>query len=140
MLAALQAKGIRLGLVSNAGDSQDVFQLVEKFEIRRYFDFILTSADCGYRKPHPAIFKLALAHWGYMPDEVAMVGDKLEADVHGARPLGIYAIWIKRRAKAAPHPPSRMKPSIRWQKSPAAWSAYRKQVKSSGLTLPNQSA
>jgi putative hydrolase of the HAD superfamily len=106
MLAALQANGLRLGLVSNAGDSQDVFQLVEKFEIQRYFDFILTSADCGYRKPHPAIFKLALAHWGYMPDEVAMVGDKLEADVHGARPLGIYAIWIKRRAKVSSPPPA----------------------------------
>ena len=33
------------------------------------------------------------------PDEVAMVGDRLDADVGGARPLGIYAIWIKRRAK-----------------------------------------
>jgi FMN phosphatase YigB (HAD superfamily) len=42
---------------------------------------------------------LALSHWGYLPDEIAMVGDRLDADVGGARPLGIYTIWIKRRVK-----------------------------------------
>lgn len=104
-LEALRASGLRLGLVSNAGDSQDVFQLVDKFGLRSYFDLILTSAACGYRKPHPHIFKTALAHWGYLPDEAVMVGDKLEADIHGARPLGIYAIWIKRRAKISHLPP-----------------------------------
>jgi putative hydrolase of the HAD superfamily len=100
-LTALQGAGVHLGLVSNAGDSRDVLRLTEKFEIEPYFDFILTSAACGYRKPHPRIFEIALAYWGYMPDEVAMVGDRLDADIQGARPLGIYAIWIQRRAKVA---------------------------------------
>ncbi|MDW8278906.1 MAG: HAD family hydrolase [Anaerolineales bacterium] len=98
-LAALQAVGYRLGLVSNAGDNRDVFQLVEKFGIEPYFDFVLTSAACSYRKPHPRIFELALAHWGYMPDQAAMVGDRLDADIGGAKPLGMFTIWIKRRAR-----------------------------------------
>jgi putative hydrolase of the HAD superfamily len=98
-LETLQESGFRLGLVSNAGDTRDVLQLTEKFGIVRYFDFVITSAACGYRKPHPRIFELALEHWGYMPDEIAMVGDRLDADVHGAQPLGIYTIWITRRAK-----------------------------------------
>jgi len=98
-LETLQNNGLHIGLVSNAGDNRDVFQLVGKFDIEQYFDFILTSAACGYRKPHPRIFELALAHWGYMPDEIAMVGDRLDADIGGARPLGIYTIWIRRRAK-----------------------------------------
>lgn len=98
-LAALQSAGYRLGLVSNAGDNRDVFQLVEKFDIERYFDFVLTSAACSYRKPHPRIFELALAHWGYMPDQAAMVGDRLDADVSGSKMLGMFAIWIKRRAR-----------------------------------------
>jgi FMN phosphatase YigB (HAD superfamily) len=34
-----------------------------------------------------------------MPDEIAMVGDRLDADVRGAQPLGIFTIWISRRAK-----------------------------------------
>lgn len=101
-LAALQAAGYRLGLVSNAGDTRDVFQLVEKFGLEPYFDFVLTSAACSYRKPHPRIFELALAHWGYMPDQAAMVGDRLDADVGGARPLGMFTIWVKRRARPQP--------------------------------------
>ncbi|GAB4484150.1 MAG: TIGR02253 family HAD-type hydrolase [Anaerolineales bacterium] len=98
-LAELQSAGYRLGLVSNAGDNRDVFQLVEKFDIEQYFDFVLTSAACSYRKPHPRIFELALAHWGYMPDQAAMVGDRLDADVSGSKMLGMFAIWIKRRAR-----------------------------------------
>jgi HAD superfamily hydrolase (TIGR01549 family) len=98
-LEILQESGFHLGLVSNAGDTRDVFQLTEKFGIEKYFDFIITSAECGYRKPHPRIFELALTNWGYLPDEIAMVGDRLDADVRGAQPLGIYAIWINRRSK-----------------------------------------
>lgn len=98
-LSKLRLETFHIGLVSNASDSRDVLALVDKFGIRDYFDFILISADCGYRKPHPRIFELALSHWGYLPDEIAMVGDKLDADISGARPLGIYTIWIKRRAK-----------------------------------------
>lgn len=98
-LDKLQSAGYRLGLVSNAGDNRDVFQLVEKFDIEQYFDFVLTSAACSYRKPHPRIFELALAHWGYMPDQTAMVGDRLDADVEGSKMLGMFAIWIKRRAR-----------------------------------------
>ena len=99
MLSELQSNGLHIGLVSNASDSRDVVTLVDKFGIRRYFDFMLISADCGHRKPHPQIFELALAHWNYMPDEIAMVGDRLDADISGARPLGIFTIWIKRRAR-----------------------------------------
>jgi putative hydrolase of the HAD superfamily len=99
VLMALQQAGMHLGLISNAGDERDVLKLVENFGIGRYFDFVLTSAGCGYRKPHPHIFGVALAQWGYMPDEIAMVGDRLDADIGGARPLGIYSIWIRRRAK-----------------------------------------
>jgi len=98
-LQNLQMAGYHLGLVSNAGDDQDVNQQVEFFGIRPFFDFILTSASCGYRKPHPQIFRTALTNWGYMPDEIAMVGDRLDADIGGARPLGIFTIWVKRRAK-----------------------------------------
>jgi putative hydrolase of the HAD superfamily len=102
MLRTLEAGGYRLGLVSNAGDNQDVFQLVERFQIEPFFDFILTSASCSYRKPHPRIFELALAHWQIPPQEIAMVGDSLEADVFGAQQLGLYGVWITRRV-SKPH-------------------------------------
>lgn len=104
-LEALRSQELQLGMVSNASDSRDVQTLVDKFGVREYFDFILISADCGYRKPHARIFELALANWPYQPDEIVMVGDRLNADVGGARPLGIHTIWIKRRAKDIDLPP-----------------------------------
>lgn len=113
-LRTLEAGGYRLGMVSNAGDNQDVFQLVERFGIEPYFDFILTSAACSYRKPHPRIFELALAHWGIPAQEVAMVGDSLEADVRGANDAGLYSVWITRRVtKPLTRPEVRPGASIR---------------------------
>jgi putative hydrolase of the HAD superfamily len=96
-LAALEQAGYRLGIISNAGDNKDVFQLVDKFGIEGFFDFILTSAACGYRKPHPRIFELALAHWQLRPADIAMVGDTIEADIRGAQRFGMTSIWITRR-------------------------------------------
>jgi len=44
-------------------------------------------------KPHPRIFQHALAVMGLSPQEAAMVGDSLRADVAGAKALGMTAIW-----------------------------------------------
>jgi HAD superfamily hydrolase (TIGR01549 family) len=97
-LKKLETDGYRMGLISNAGDDQDVQQLARRFGIAQYFDFILTSAACSYRKPHRRIFELALSNWYFLPSEAVMVGDNLDADVRGAQSVGLYAIWISRRA------------------------------------------
>jgi putative hydrolase of the HAD superfamily len=97
-LQKLEADGYRLGLISNAGDDQDVQQLARRFDIARYFDFLLTSAACSYRKPHPRIFELALSNWYFLPSEAVMVGDNLDADIRGAKNAGLYAVWLSRRA------------------------------------------
>ncbi len=97
-LDILQKRGYRMGIVSNAADHKDVQQLVEKAHLETYMDFIITSAACSYRKPHARIFELALNHWELPPREVAMVGDTLEADILGARQMGLFGIWITRRA------------------------------------------
>jgi len=96
----LQERGFRMGIVSNAGDHKDVLELIEKAQLEPYFDFVITSALCSYRKPHPRIFQMALAHWGNLkPEDVAMVGDKLEADIWGAKQIGMLTFWMKRRFK-----------------------------------------
>ncbi len=97
-LEKLEEDGYRLGLISNAGDDQDVQQLAQRFGISQYFDFIVTSAACSYRKPHPRIFELALSNWYFLPSEAVMVGDNLDADIRGAKSAGLYAVWISRRA------------------------------------------
>lgn len=97
-LQKLETDGYRMGLISNAGDDQDVQQLTRRFGIDRYFDFILTSAACSYRKPHHRIFELALSNWYFLPSEAVMVGDNLDADVRGAQTVGLFAVWLSRRA------------------------------------------
>lgn len=98
MLEELCARGCRLGIVSNASDDDDVQILVDKAGLRPYFDFILTSAVAGVRKPNRKIFEQALAFWGARPEQAVMVGDLIEADVVGANQMGITSVWIPRRA------------------------------------------
>ncbi len=98
VLRALKLNGYTLALISNAGDDPDVQALLDTHKIRHYFSFIRTSAACGFRKPHRHIFDEALRDLGLLPEQCAMVGDTLDADIKGANALGIYSIWINRRA------------------------------------------
>lgn len=97
-LEALKKRGYELVIVSNAGDDADVQLLVDKNDLRQYFEFVLTSAACGIRKPNPRIFDIALERLAIPPQDAVMAGDKLGADILGARNAGIYSIWVTRRA------------------------------------------
>ena len=101
MMDQLRARGYRIGLLSNAGDDQDVQRLVDKGGIRPYLEYVLTSAAGGVRKPDSQIFELAIEMFGLSPEEVAMVGDTLDADIFGAHRMGIFSIWVTRRANTA---------------------------------------
>lgn len=97
-LKKLREQGYPLGLVSNASNDADVQTLVDNAGLRSYFDFVLSSAAVGIRKPNPRIFEAALTNWQLQPKQVAMVGDTLGADILGARNAGLYSIWLTRRA------------------------------------------
>ncbi len=97
-LEMLRRKGYRLGLISNTSDDKNVQQLIDRHGLRPYFEYIVTSARCGIRKPDGRIFQMALDHFGARPEAAAMVGDTLEADILGANQMGIYSIWITRRS------------------------------------------
>lgn len=111
-LQKLKSKKYQLGIFSNAGDDQDVQELIESFGIRSYFDFVLTSAACYYRKPHPRAFEMALAQWSISPKEAIMIGDTLQADIYGAKNLGMQTIWITRRAQFNADDEERIKPDF----------------------------
>lgn len=112
MLEQLKSKNYRLGIFSNAGDDKDVQQLIKNFKIGSYFDFVLTSAACFYRKPHPRAFEIALAQWNISPEEAVMIGDSLDADIRGAKNLDMKAIWITRRAAIKADEMQRVKPDF----------------------------
>ncbi len=99
VLAELRRRGYRLGLISNAADLEDLRGLIVQNGLADCFEQVLISAEVGYRKPHPYIFRLALEHFGVPPNQVAMVGDTLGADVLGAQRAGMAAVWVTRRAQ-----------------------------------------
>jgi putative hydrolase of the HAD superfamily len=99
-LDALQERGMTIGAVSNW-----VWQLPElmhSLELVSHFDFIAASARVGFEKPHPEIFRHALEQAGVEPGEAIHVGDHLDADVAGARGVGIEPVLIDRRGRFRP--------------------------------------
>jgi putative hydrolase of the HAD superfamily len=98
VLDYLTRSGYSLGLISNAGDDEDVQNLIDRFNLRKYFQVILTSAALGWRKPHPKIFQEALARLDTPHDQAVMIGDMLGADILGAQNAGMQSVWITRRS------------------------------------------
>jgi putative hydrolase of the HAD superfamily len=94
----LQEQDFRLGLISNASDVDDVYALLEKFDLTDYFEHIIISADFGMRKPHPEIFLQGLRLFQVKPQDCLMVGDRLDMDILGANQVNMSSIWITRRS------------------------------------------
>ncbi len=92
VLDELRAAQLRLGLVSNGIRDLSEFVAHHRLDV----DAIVGSRAHGYVKPHPTIFQAALQQLDVEPTEAAMVGDSLEEDVEGARPLGMRAILLDR--------------------------------------------
>jgi putative hydrolase of the HAD superfamily len=95
VLEELSARGLRLGMFSNATHDPFIQGLVDRLGFRAWLDPVLSSAGTGIRKPDPAAFAPILAAWDLTPSSVVMVGDTLEADILGARRAGMRSVWLR---------------------------------------------
>ena len=96
-LDAMQAAGLRMAVVSNWGWHAP--ELLQTLELARHFEVMSISARVGYQKPHGAIFEHALDLLDARPEDAIHVGDDPEADVVGARRLGIEPVLIDRKGR-----------------------------------------
>lgn len=94
VLRSLRDRGVTLGVCSNW--DWDLERHLSHNGIDGAFDFVLTSAAVGFRKPHPAIFERACAEAGAQPDQVLFVGDTWTDDVEGATAAGLVPVHIAR--------------------------------------------
>jgi 2-haloalkanoic acid dehalogenase type II len=96
--AVLEAlDGVPRAVVSNADDAM-LREILARNGLE--FDAIITSKSCRTYKPGPEIFKAAMRELGTPPSEILHVGDSLEADVAGARKVGIATAWVNRGREA----------------------------------------
>jgi putative hydrolase of the HAD superfamily len=63
-------------------------------EIEHYFSTVVYSEEAGVRKPHAAIFELALKRANCNAEEALMIGDDWDADILGARNAGIDQVFF----------------------------------------------
>lgn len=93
-LTSLKKAGCRLGVVSNWDAGLE--GLLRELGLLPYFDFVISSAVVGYRKPDPVIFELACEQACVNPTAAVHVGDLPSADGDGACAAGIRPIIIDR--------------------------------------------
>lgn len=96
----------KLGIVSNLSIPECAWQLLEKFDLKKYFDAIILSGDINKRKPSPEIFEKALRALNVKASETIFVGDTLSMDIKGAKNVGISAILIERKTSLTDSPKS----------------------------------
>ncbi len=93
-LADVRGLGLKMGLLSNARSDWAVREILDRLDLTKHFDAILTSAALGFRKPRPEPFQQILKLLSLEASEAVMIGNSIEADIAGARPLGIKTIHV----------------------------------------------
>ncbi len=83
-----------LVLVSNT----DCFveSVLDKFNIRSYFDHVLLSSEIGLLKTDTALFEKGLTLAKAKAQESVMIGDSLITDVKSAQVAGLHALLMDR--------------------------------------------
>jgi HAD superfamily hydrolase (TIGR01549 family) len=65
--------------------AQIQFRKIVYFGLDHYFDYIVTSEEAGFDKPHQAPFQIALEKMRPKGDCIWMIGDNPVNDIHGGR-------------------------------------------------------
>jgi putative hydrolase of the HAD superfamily len=81
----------RLHIITNGFEDVQNRKL-RNSRIDSYFTEVVNSDRAGAKKPHPRIFRTALEAAGIAPEAGVMIGDSLEADIQGARAVGLQAV------------------------------------------------
>ena len=98
---AILNQNYKLAIISDTGitPGRIIRNVLEQYEILKFFEITIFSDETGYYKPHSIAFKTALDHLKCAPEDSIHIGDLLETDIKGAKDYNMYAIWIKNKLK-----------------------------------------
>ncbi len=95
VLRELHGLKIPMGVVSNSIFSSHLLRSdLQELSVVEAFRFVVSSAEFGRRKPHPAIFQEAVKKLGVKPSATWYVGDLWENDVVGSSRAGLVPVWL----------------------------------------------
>ncbi len=90
------SKNYKMGVVSNFMIINGIEELLEIHDMKKYFDFVVTSVAEGWRKPHPAIYSKAMEAARVEPDKVLFIGDDFVNDYITPQKIGMKAVYLDR--------------------------------------------
>lgn len=82
-----------LHIITNGFEEVQDAKLINS-NIEHFFTHIINSEIAGVKKPNPMIFELALDKAKVKPKNTVMIGDNLEADIIGAKNIGMNTIFF----------------------------------------------
>jgi len=94
LLDDIRLLGIPTAIVTDL-TAQIQFRKVVYFGLDNYFDYIVTSEEAGFDKPHEAPFQIALQKMRPKGDCIWMIGDNPVNDIRGAR-QNINAVTLQK--------------------------------------------
>ena len=95
ILRTLTQKRVPTALITNFDHPPHIHRLLDRLDLRRFFDVITISAEVGIKKPDPRIFDDALRATGLKPENVIFIGDT-DDDMRAAIACGMRPVLIRR--------------------------------------------
>jgi len=93
VLSTLKRK-YHLGILAN--QPKNTRKKLESLDLAKFFSFIVLSDEVRLKKPDIKVYQYALNQANCMPQEAAMVGDRIDADIGPAKSLGMRTVLVRR--------------------------------------------
>jgi len=87
-------KRFLMGAVSD-GQSLWAVPELQSVNLEKFFDPVIVSGDCGYRKPDKRMYQAALDVMQLEANEVIFIGNDMYRDVYGAHCMGMKTVFFK---------------------------------------------
>lgn len=93
VLKSLCEKGYSIGVIANQALGTE--KRLENWGLMKYIKLVTASAEEGVAKPDSEIFLRALKRADCLPENAAMIGDRIDNDIEPANRLGMRTIWVR---------------------------------------------
>jgi len=100
LLERLKDEKIKMIILSNSLFSEAALRdVLRKFDVEKYFDKVISSADSLVRKPYDLFFLYGVKEIGYELDNIVYIGNDYHYDCLGCKNIGLKVIYYNNKNK-----------------------------------------